>query len=112
MSEEPLVSVVTPTYDRPELLSRAIQSVVDQTYEHIELIIVDDCSPEPLQETVAYSTPSDIQFSFLRYDHNQGHAVARNTGMEAAEGEFIAFLDDEVAKDEDRRANAAIPRGF
>jgi glycosyltransferase involved in cell wall biosynthesis len=86
--------------------------VVDQTYEHIELIMIDDCSPEPPQETVAYPIPSDIQLSFLRYDHNQGHAVARNTRMEAAEDEFIAFLDDEVAKDEDRKTNTAILRYF
>lgn len=95
VENEPLVSVVIPTYDRPELLSRAMQSVVNQTYEHIELIIVDDCSPESLRETVVESIPSDIQLSFLRHDHNQGHAAARNTGMEASEGEFIVFLDDD-----------------
>jgi glycosyltransferase involved in cell wall biosynthesis len=95
VDNEPLVSVVIPTYARPDLLSRAIQSVVDQTYENIELVVVDDCSPDSLREIVVDSTPSYIQFSFLRHDHNQGHAAARNTGMEAAEGEFIAFLDDD-----------------
>ena len=95
MSEEPTVSVVIPTYDRPAKLCRAVESVIDQTYDHIELIVIDDCSPESPRETVSDLIPSDIQFSFHRHNENQGHAAARNTGMKLAEGEFIAFLDDD-----------------
>jgi len=96
MSEEPTVSVVIPTYDRPEMLQRAVESVVQQTYDSVELLVVDDHSPTPASETLErIETDTLRSVECIRHDENQGHPAARNTGMELAEGEFIAFLDDD-----------------
>jgi len=92
----PLVTTVIPTYGRPEFLEEAVQSVVDQTYDPLELIVVDDCSPEPVEPQLAEMDLSELQnVRFLRHEENQGANAARNTGIRAADGEFIAFLDDD-----------------
>lgn len=92
----PLVSVVIPTYGRNDHLPEAVQSVLDQTYSNIELFIVDDGSPTPVAETLPdlpFETLSAV--TFIRHDENRGANVARNNGIRAATGEYIAFLDDD-----------------
>jgi len=91
-----LVSVIIPTYGRPELLSDAIRSVADQTYAPIELIVVDDCSPEPIEPALdGIDTTGLRRMEVIRHEQNRGANAARNTGIEAATGEVIAFLDDD-----------------
>lgn len=93
---DPLVSVVIPTYGRSDALVDAVASVIEQTYEPIELIVVDDCSPEPVADSVSQlplETLSSVEF--IRHDENRGANVARNSGIDAAEGTYIAFLDDD-----------------
>lgn len=92
---DPLVSVVLPTYDRPEMLRRAINSVAAQTYPEIELVVVDDASPTPVCPVVERTAPEELQWQCLRHDQNQGANAARNTGIEAASGEILAFIDDD-----------------
>lgn len=100
-SRNPLVSVVIPTYDRPKFLSEAIESVLDQTYRNVELIIVDDCSPRSAADAVDALAVDSLQaFELVRHERNRGGAAARNTGIEAANGEYIAFLDDDDKWDE------------
>ncbi|MFC7021040.1 MULTISPECIES: glycosyltransferase family 2 protein [Haloarcula] len=95
-TESPLVSVVIPTYGRPEFLIDAVQSVVDQTYPEVELVVVDDHSPDPVEPSLA-----DIPFDELaraevvRHEENRGGNAARRTGIERSSGEFVAFLDDD-----------------
>ena len=91
----PLVSVVGPTYDRPETLRRAVRSVAGQTYDPIELIVVDDCSPTPVSETLSEPDPELAEFTIVRHEENRGGNAARNTGIDASSGEYVAFLDDE-----------------
>jgi glycosyltransferase involved in cell wall biosynthesis len=92
----PLVSVVIPTYDRPDRLLDAIETVKSQTYDRIALIVVDDCSPEPVETQVQELELERFEcVQCLRQEENRGAAAARCTGIEAAEGEFIAFLDDD-----------------
>jgi glycosyltransferase involved in cell wall biosynthesis len=96
MSGTPTVSVVIPTYNRPEMLQRAVESVVAQTYEAIELVVVDDHSPTPAAEALdRVATGSLASVSSLRHEENRGGSAARSTGIEAANGEWIAFLDDD-----------------
>jgi len=97
MSEtrNPLVSVVLPTYDRPMFLERAVESVLEQTYRNAELIVVDDCSPTPAREILSEFSSDDVRTTQIRHDENRGANAARNSGIEAASGEFIAFLDDD-----------------
>lgn len=93
--DEFLVSVVVPTYDRPEMLADALESVVDQRYEPVELVVVDDGSPTPMEPVVAEAAPPDLAWRCLRHDDNRGANAARNTGIEAADGDVLAFLDDD-----------------
>ena len=91
--ENPLVSVVIPTHNRAELLRRAIKSVLDQTYVNLEIIVVDDASSGNTHEVVADF--GDPRIRYIRHESNRGGSAARNTGIRAATGEFIAFLDDD-----------------
>ncbi|UWG50170.1 Glycosyl transferase family 2 [Halalkaliarchaeum sp. AArc-CO] len=92
----PLVSVVLPTYDRPEFLAEAVRSVRQQTYPRIELVVVDDCSPRPAADILAeVNTGSIFSVRCIRHDENSGANAARNTGIREANGKFIAFLDDD-----------------
>jgi glycosyltransferase involved in cell wall biosynthesis len=95
-AQRPTVSVVIPTYGRNEYLTRAVQSVVAQTYDDIELLVVDDGSPSPVAQTledVALDTLEAV--TFIRHSTNRGANVARNTGIRAARGEYVSFLDDD-----------------
>ncbi|WP_418285037.1 glycosyltransferase family 2 protein [Halorubrum sp. DTA46] len=95
-SGAPLVSAIIPTYGRPEYLERAVHSVCEQTYPSIELIVVDDNSPEPAAETLSsVDTDSVSTVRCVRHDENQGANAARNTGLRQADGAFVAFLDDD-----------------
>jgi glycosyltransferase involved in cell wall biosynthesis len=92
----PLVSVVIPSYDRPAFVRRAVQCVLDQTYPNVECIVVDDHSPYPVEPMVADLPTHRLSgFHVLRHEENRGGNAARNTGIEAARGEFVAFLDDD-----------------
>jgi glycosyltransferase involved in cell wall biosynthesis len=96
----PLVSVVVPTYARSEYLLTALESVVGQTYPNIELLIVDDGSPTPVESALSDvslqgPTESTRTVEFIRHETNRGANAARNTGIDAASGEYIAFLDDD-----------------
>ncbi len=91
--EPGLVSVVVPSYNRGYIIERAIDSVLAQSYDRLEVIVVDDGSTDDTRRRVeAYGEP-------VRYLHraNGGVSAARNTGLEAARGEFIALLDSDDA---------------
>lgn len=89
----PLFSVVVPTHDRARLLARAVASVLAQTSENFELLIVDDASSD---DTAAVARSfDDPRVRYLRQEENRGVAAARNAGIAAAAGEWVAFLDDD-----------------
>lgn len=87
----PKVSVVIPAYNQAEFLGEAIQSVLDQTYTNIELIVVDDASPDDTAPVVRQFDDSRIKY--LIHQQNRGLPATRNTGMRASSGELIALLD-------------------
>lgn len=91
--KNPTVSVIIPTYNRAHLLGRAIRSVLAQTYQDFELIVVDDGSSDNTGEVVA--TFVDPRIHYLRHEENRGAAAARNTGIKASRGEYVAFLDSD-----------------
>lgn len=91
----PLVSVVLPTYKRPDRLRRAARSVSEQTYQNIELLVVDDCSPTPARDSLSSVPLGDVEVTHIRLRTNSGANQARNTGIRNASGEFVAFLDDD-----------------
>lgn len=89
--KNPLVSVIIPTHNRGQFLDDAIQSALNQSWPHSEIIVVDDGSTDDTRERVlAYGPP----VRYL-YQPNQGAGAARNTGIAHSRGEYIAFLDDD-----------------
>jgi glycosyltransferase involved in cell wall biosynthesis len=89
----PLVSVVIPSYNRGYCVSACIDSVLAQTLGDFEIIVVDDASSDDTGERVA--AIGDPRISYVALASNQGGAVARNTGIGRARGEFVAFLDSD-----------------
>lgn len=92
-NRQPLVSVIIPTYNRANKLKKAILSVLEQTYEHIELIIVDDCSTDYTEAIVEkYKQPN---MTYIKLPMNTNGRETRNRGIQESSGQFIAFLDSD-----------------
>lgn len=90
---QPLVTVVIPVYNRQTTILRAINSVLQQTYANIEIIVVDDCSVDSTVNVI--NTCGDSRVHVIRLPQNYGANYARNRGIEKAKGEFIAFQDSD-----------------
>ena len=95
----PLVSVVIPTYKRPNYLVRAIESVLNQTYSNVEVLVVDDNNPgtEARIETedIMKQFRENSRVKYIKHEKNKNGSAARNTGARASNGEYVAFLDDD-----------------
>ena len=102
--EHQLVTVIIPTKDRPELLERALRSIVGQTYVNLEILVVDDGSSPPV--ALSRGLAGDHRIRILRLDPSGGPAEARNLGIEKARGAVIAFLDDDDEFTPERIQNA------
>jgi glycosyltransferase involved in cell wall biosynthesis len=89
----PVVSVVIPTYNRAPLLGRSIRSVLGQSYTDFELIVVDDGSTDETSAVVAGFR--DPRLRFLPLSRNTGAGAARNAGIRASRGRFLAFQDSD-----------------
>lgn len=90
----PKVSVLLTTYNRSDLLPRAIECVFDQEFDDWELIVVDDASDDGTPGVVKKFL-DDERVRYIRHDENRGVAAARNTGLFAARGRYLATLDDD-----------------
>lgn len=97
--KNPLVSVVIPTYKRPHRIEAAIESVKKQTFKNLEIIVVDDNDPDSIEREKTHLAvqkySNENNFSYITHEENKGGAFARNTGINASSGNFIAFLDDD-----------------
>lgn len=91
--QAPKVSAVIATYNRAHLLRHAIESVLAQDYPNLELIVVDDGSSDGTETLVRNYGAASVRY--IRHSHNRGLPAGRNTGIDAAEGEYVAFLDDD-----------------
>ena len=94
MSNNPLVSIVVRTKDRPELLKRATQSIAVQTYRPIEVVLVNDggCNLDINELT---GILKDVALNYIRLEANTGRSHAGNVGIEHAQGVYVGFLDDD-----------------
>lgn len=90
-----LVSVIIPVYNSERFISEAITSALNQTYMNIEIILVDDCSPDNSARIIEKFTQSDSRVHYYKLDKNSGAAYARNTAMKYASGRYVAFLDSD-----------------
>ncbi|WP_273838467.1 glycosyltransferase family 2 protein [Halococcus sp. PRR34] len=87
------VSVVLPTHNRADVLPRALDSVLEQTHENLEVIVVDDASTDDTESVIG--DYGDDRITYVRHEKSRGGSGARNTGIERASGTFVAFLDDD-----------------
>jgi len=92
-SEEPLISVIIPTYNHAKFIGKAIDSVLSQTYKNFELIIIDNYSKDGTEKIVA--SYGDDRIIYLKFRNNGIIAVSRNNGIKHSHGKHIAFLDSD-----------------
>ena len=88
-----LVSIITPTYNSAKFIEETIQSVQSQTYSNWEMILIDDGSRDNTEEIILSLIEKDDRIQFYKLDQNSGPAVARNTGIGKAKGDYMTFLD-------------------
>lgn len=93
--EEKLVSIIMPAYNCEEFIEDSIHSIQNQTYKNWELWIVDDYSTDYTTKKVNKLKEKDSRINLIELEKNQGAAVARNTAIEQAQGEYLAFLDSD-----------------
>lgn len=95
MDSSPLISCIIPTRDRPEYLRRAVDSILDQTYDNVELIVVASPPHESTRQIVQEYKGKNCVVNAVYIQDTSGPIVARNVGINEAKGEYIAFLDDD-----------------
>lgn len=89
------VSVIIPVYNAEKFIANTLDSVLKQTYQDFEIILVDDCSNDLSEEIIASYKKSNEKIVYYRQSINQGAAVARNKALSLAKGRFVAFLDSD-----------------
>jgi len=89
----PLVSVIVPTYNRPEMLADCLRSILHQTYPNVEIIVVNDGGVDV--KKIIDSLNQQNKITSLAHPSNRGMAAARNTGVAVARGKYLAYLDDD-----------------
>lgn len=87
------ISVIMSAYNAQDTINRAIRSVLNQTYNDIELIVVNDCSTDKTEQKIKKF--KDNRIVYIKHDKNMGAGCARNTGIKSATGDYIAFLDSD-----------------
>jgi teichuronic acid biosynthesis glycosyltransferase TuaG len=89
------VSIITPSYKSGKFISQTIESVLIQSYQNWEMIIVDDFSPDNSNEIIEEYCKRDCRIKLIKLEKNSGPAIARNEGIKQAQGRYIAFLDSD-----------------
>lgn len=93
--QQGLVSIITPVYQSERFIERTILSVLAQSYQNWEMILIDDCSHDKSAEIIQKYVEKDKRIKYFRLGTNSGAAVARNKAIEIAQGEYLAFLDSD-----------------
>jgi glycosyltransferase involved in cell wall biosynthesis len=94
MSQFPFFSVIIPTYNRAAFIEETIESVLQQNYPHYEIIVIDNCSTDNTEELLQPLIRAQ-KIQFIKHRENYERARSRNTGMSAARGDFVTFLDSD-----------------
>lgn len=95
IEQESLVSIIMPAFNCGDFIDKTLDSVIDQTYQNWEVIVVDDCSNDNTAQVVFDYIKSDDRIKYHRLEKNSGAAVARNKAVEIASGKYLAFLDSD-----------------
>ena len=94
-NDEPLVSVLLPAYNVEKYLAKCVDSILQQTYQNFEIIIVDDCSPDDSGKIADKLASKDARIKVFHHGKNMGYSAARNTGLNHASGDYITFVDSD-----------------
>mgnify|MGYP004636691771 CR=1 FL=1 len=89
------VSVIIPVYNSERYIKETIDSVLEQTYKQVEIIVIDDCSSDNSKRILNDLVQIHSNVIYHRQEKNQGVAIARNTGLQMAKGRYVAFLDSD-----------------
>lgn len=95
MKSNPLLSVVIPVYGTASTLPRCLESLLKCTYKNIEIIVVNDASPDNASEIVKSYAEQDKRVHLVEHERNMGLYLARIAGVKVAQGEYLAFLDSD-----------------
>lgn len=93
--EESLVSIIMPVYNCKDFIGITLDSVIAQTYQNWELIIVDDCSTDNTADVIASYADKEPRIRYYKLSTNSGAAISRNTAVDQAKGKYLAFLDSD-----------------
>ena len=93
MADDPLISVIIPVFNRAHVIGRSVGSICAQSYRNLDIVVVDDCSTDNIEDAVA--ALGDVRVRLIRRQRNGGAAAARNTGLAEARGKLIAFQDSD-----------------
>ncbi|MBG9988966.1 glycosyltransferase family 2 protein [Aerococcaceae bacterium DSM 111176] len=105
MKQEPLISIVTPVYNASDFIEKTVDSVLSQTFTDFEYILVNDQSTDNSLSILEDYAEVDDRIKVITLEENSGAAVARNTGLEAARGRYIAFIDSDDVWHREKLAN-------
>lgn len=95
VKKEALVSIIMPAYNCEDFIGITLDSVINQTYQNWEVIVVDDCSTDNTAKLVQEYVKKDNRIKYHKLDKNSGAAVARNKAVDLANGKYMAFLDSD-----------------
>ncbi|MCH5174300.1 MAG: glycosyltransferase family 2 protein [Prevotellaceae bacterium] len=93
-----MISVIIPIYNVAPYITDCLQSVINQTYTDLEVLLIDDCGTDgsiQIAERIVQEYKGSIQFRILHHDRNRGLSAARNTGIDEVKGEYISFIDSD-----------------
>lgn len=93
--EQKKISIVIPVYGTEKYVDRCFHSLLNQSYENLEIVVVNDCSPGNIEEIVYRYMKSDKRFKYVKHDVNKGLFQARVTGMSYVTGDYVTFLDSD-----------------
>ncbi len=90
-----IISIIIPAHNRSNVIARALQGVLAQDYDDLDIVVVDDCSDDSEALDIVIADIADSRIRTVRHEHNLGGGGARNTGIDHARGEYIAFCDSD-----------------
>jgi len=88
----PMISVIVPTFNRPQMLMESVKSILSQTYQNFEIIVVNDAG-EDISEIL--NSINDNRIRYIQHTENKGRSASKNSGIKSAKGKYIAYLDDD-----------------
>lgn len=93
--KNPIISIIIPCYNVEKYLDRCMESIINQSLKNIEIIMIDDCSPDRVPQMCDEWAKKDARIRVIHKAKNEGLGLARNTGLEIATGEYVAFVDSD-----------------